>query len=513
MKIIKKLYYYLLMGIGITFLSGCDNISLDLEPSSTVTNASFWKTPEHFETFITGVHSRLRTHSFTLEQLGEFRADIHGEQSFTGTTIVYDRLHLNTLNSEETGISDFGGFYTNINQLNLFISKALPTNLLTAQNKNYFLGQAYGLRAFYYFHLLRSWGGVILVKDPSVTFDLANLSKPASTASEVMNFIKMDLDSSASHFANDYTFRNNDKVFWSKAATLMLKSEVYLWSARQNGGGAADAAIAKAALTEIQAKIPALGLLPNFQDVFAYSKKGNAEIIFAIRNKLNEYVFFGGSFDQFMPRLVNVTSNYDSINNKKFDATSVLIHNILTTGGGQFVAIKNSVFRQFSNADSRKLASIDGAYSLIGGNYVLQPGCWQNKFQGVFDLGLRVMVDDWPIYRYADLLLMLAEAKSILGEDPANEINLVRKRAFGTNYQASVHGYPKQSVDADINEALLKERLLEFICEGKRWYDLRRFGKSYVFKYTTAKQDYQLLWPIDKTTLTNNKELVQTPGY
>jgi hypothetical protein len=78
---------------------------------------------------------------------------------------------------------------------------------------------------------------------------------------------------------------------------------------------------------------------------------------------------------------------------------------------------------------------------------------------------------------------------------------------------AAIHGYPNKPGDSDINETLLKERLFEFICEGKRWYDLIRFGNSFVFKYTTAKQDYQLLWPIDKATLTKNKLLVQTPGY
>ena len=51
--------------------------------------------------------------------------------------------------------------------------------------------------------------------------------------------------------------------------------------------------------------------------------------------------------------------------------------------------------------------------------------------------------------------------------------------------------------------------------EGKRWYDLRRFGNEYVFEYTTADASYpqRLLWPIDKNTLTNNPALEQTPGY
>jgi starch-binding outer membrane protein, SusD/RagB family len=53
------------------------------------------------------------------------------------------------------------------------------------------------------------------------------------------------------------------------------------------------------------------------------------------------------------------------------------------------------------------------------------------------------------------------------------------------------------------------------VFEGKRWYDLVRLDPngSYVFEHTTATQAYQLLWPIDITSLTNNPDLVQTPGY
>jgi len=505
MKTMKKLYLVIFVITIIAFMEGCEDV-LNLSPVSSVTDVNYWKTPEQFETFITGVHSRLRTHAFTLEQLGEFRSDIYGE---TGDgSIVFERWHLNTLNAEYTGLSSFGGFYTNINQLNLFISKTLPTNLLPKKDKDYYLGQAYGMRAFYYFHLLRSWGDLVLHKDPSTSFDFDNLAKAASPVTEVMNFIKQDIDSSAYHFANDYSFKT--KVFWSKAATLMLQAEVYLWSARQIGGGNPDASKAKAALTEIQTNIPALGLLPNFKDVFAYANKENKEIIFTLRFKLNEYNFFGGNYTQFLRRWVSVSNYYDSIGNRKLNTTDDII---LTEGGGHYVSPHTYIWRQFSDVDSRKLESIRGAYKLESGQYVKTSGNWVSKYKGTFDLGLRVMVDDWPIYRYADLLLMLAEAKSLLGEDPASEINLVRTRAFGANYQEAVHGYPNQPVDADINEALLKERLFEFICEGKRWYDLRRFGKEYVFKYTTASEDYQLLWPIDKTTLTNNRSLVQNPGY
>lgn len=505
----KRSYLYILIAINSIFLGGCDNFSLDISPEDRVTDENYWKSVEQFETFATGIHHRLRTHAYNMFLLGDLRSDIFGDTPFAGeATQGIERLWLNSLNSENPGISNYAGFYTNINQINLFISKLKSSNLLQAKDNNYFLGQAYGLRALYYFHLHRSWGNVIITTEPSITFDIANLSKSASEASEVLNFIKADIDSSLQRFSDDYSFRFNDKGFWSKAASLMLKSEVYLWSSKQSGGGIADATAAKAAIIDIQTNLPSLGLMLSFKDVFAYGQKGNKEIIFAMRFKNNEFNMFDNSLvNNFLPQNSYLGNYYDSLANARINKT------IENYSGLLRAPIKKTTFWRFSNLDTRKLVSIKGAYNLTGANYVLA-GCYLYKYQGVDDgTGTRKMADDYPVYRYADLLLMLAEAKSILGEDPTTEINLVRQRAFGSNYQASVLGYPNQPGDNDINEVLLKERFFEFIGEGKRWYDLRRFGKQYVFKYTMASQDYQLLWPVDKTTLTNNKALTQTHGY
>ena len=139
-------------------------------------------------------------------------------------------------------------------------------------------------------------------------------------------------------------------------------------------------------------------------------------------------------------------------------------------------------------------------------------GVYPHKYWGVMNGSTRVRCDDYPIYRYSDLLLMLAEAKVLLGEDPATEINRVRRRAFGDAYDASTVGFPNQEVDKRPADAVLQERLFEFMLEGKRWYDLRRFGDSYVLDYTPA-EPARLLWPINQGALTNNPLLKQTVGY
>ena len=131
--------------------------------------------------------------------------------------------------------------YKVINQINLMIAKTKETTVLSEAGKNYYLGEAYGMRAYLYFHLLRSWGDVILYLDYTngASLDLSNLSKAASPAEEVMKQIKEDITASEKGFGSDYSFKYG-RYYWSMAATQMLKGEVYLWSGRQMGGGTAD---------------------------------------------------------------------------------------------------------------------------------------------------------------------------------------------------------------------------------------------------------------------------------
>src|SRR5690606_8646688 len=115
------------------------------------------------------------------------------------------------------------------NQINLLINKMETTEQIAESVRANYLGIAHGLRAFYYFQLLRSWGDVIIQTDPTTSIDIADLAKPASSQQEVMNLIKADIDLSEAHFGDNYSFQNR-KAYWSKAATLMLKAEVYLWT-------------------------------------------------------------------------------------------------------------------------------------------------------------------------------------------------------------------------------------------------------------------------------------------
>ena len=114
---------------------------LDLAPISSVGEGNFWQTGDQVEAFVSGLHSRFRSHVQRFLYLGEMRADIHGtdpgtNSAFTGeSTAGNERLWQNTLNLDAPGVAGYGGFYSNINQLNLLISKVKTSTVVTTANR------------------------------------------------------------------------------------------------------------------------------------------------------------------------------------------------------------------------------------------------------------------------------------------------------------------------------------------------------------------------------------------
>lgn len=514
----------LLAGISLLLFTRCD--SLDIEPISSIGGMSYWKTPDHFSTFNVGTHGLLREKSFNFYLLGEPRADIFGDDPIGGEASQgMERLPFNTINKENVGISNYADMYKNINQLNLMIARTKETAVLPEATKNYYLGEAYAMRAYHYFHLLRSWGDVILYLDYTEgrNIDLSNIKKPVSPATAVMEQIKKDIGDSEKAFGEDYSFKLG-RHYWSMAATQMLKGEVYLWTGSRMGGGNADYIIAKQAFLNV--KKADVALVGNFKDVFSYTNKKNKEMIFTIHNGKDEYTLWNGEYgSKLIPAQDKMTKVYCDKKGKSFVGTPYAQLN----GQTRLQIQKDFYWKSFRQEDTRRDASLLAVYTLKEGkpNYF---GPVAYKFQGTMLDGdsQRSFLDDFPLYRYADCLLQLAMVKALLGESPAAEINAVRERAYGKAYfeaNKDKVAYPNDNDaefytdnkwmkpdDAGAVEAVLKERLREFLFEGKRWYDIRVLGWQYVHQYSMAEES-KLLWPIDSNTLTNNDALKQTPGY
>ena len=195
--------------LGMTLLSApiytsCD---LDLAPIDYYGSKNYWNTVSQVETFMNGMHTYLRSTNFSRQfVLGEARGGTSKSgTSSLNTSMNYDRIKENNLDKDNTGITNWNGLYSYIFDCNLLI-QSVEGSALQESNKseiNYFLGQAYGIRALYYFTLYRTFGGVPLIDRVKVLdgqVSAQDLYTARSTPKEVMDFIKSDLTLIPQHF-------------------------------------------------------------------------------------------------------------------------------------------------------------------------------------------------------------------------------------------------------------------------------------------------------------------------
>lgn len=455
-----------------------------------------------------GLHATMRERHMEFHHMGELRSDLYGGSN--GLEREPDEsipLIYNDIRTDNAPYENWASFYSDLHRINDAIKNIPCIDFASKNEKNYLIGQAYGMRAYYYYTMLRTWGGVPIITEPTESVDFSNLKKPRGTKQEVMDLIKSDLKASLEAFGDNESFQNGSRRRWSRAATLMLKADVYIWSGTHHQGGAADYQEAKAALGKIVGNSN-FGLLSDFSSVFKYNNKNNKEIIFAFHFESDQAT---NGMGRFQAKQAHISGYYD-YNGVKFGTTLAL------TGSSGYHPSEDAnlgvLFEDYP-LDKRADATWIRVYKAPGHNASDLVAAVGNKFMGNVVGGLRVMVDDKPVYRYAYALLLLSEAKNLLGEDPSNEINLLRKRAYGANFNPSIHTYVNQSKHLN-TEAILKEGLKEMGMEGFRWWDLRRAGDAYVFehnKYLNPGDEYKLLLPITREMIGRNPALEQTPGY
>ena len=445
-----KRSFYILLACMFSLASCKKNI--ELYPLSNVTTATFYKNTTDIQTALIGCYNGLQKPLLEEWKMSELRSD-NAIMGNPASKSVPNRdlsdLDLFLPNTSHQGIYNFWiSTYANIRNVNLIlnslnvnysqssasISAETTTVLIADKDKKELSAEAAFIRAYHYFNLVRQFGGVFLVHEPMSPFDAIAMNR--ETVDGIYKLIVADLN---------YAIANGVSLKYASipAATL---GRVNSWTAK--------AMLAKVYLTlnRKAEAIPLLndviansgyGLVATYGDVFSISNEMNREILFAIRYKAGG-IGLGSSFpNAFAPEL---------------SGTAVIIGD-----GGGFNTPSADLNLAYAATDLRKGVSI-GEY---GNTKVLYPKKMISPVSIVNDAE-----NDWIVLRYADVLLMLAEAQ---GNSPASLalINQTRKRAGLVDLlPASVNTV------ALFEKELANERKFEFAFENIRWYDMVRYNKT-----------------------------------
>lgn len=489
---------YIILFIAVAILGSCD---LDMKPESVLTYNGFWDTEEAARAAHTGIYASYRSYQGTLWQMGELRSDIWGGNTIESPAGI--ELINNNISSSIVHFSNWANFYGLMHFINDFLLNAPQVPFTNEDDKNQMLGQIYGIRAQLYYTMVQAWGDVPITTEPLVEVDLEELKKPRSPKSEVMQQIKDDIAKSLEYFGSNNNLWDGSNIYWSKAATLALKGDVYLWSGKVLGGGNSDFTEAKSALGQITGFE-----LVDYSNLWGQGNENNNEFIFAFDYQQDQA---GNSSGSFTGRAVDFVSLFDDEGNSMAD---------FVVNGASRYGPTDKILTKLDDLNDQRRGNFIRMYNNGDGHIPYQPGSGSykgavlTKFLGIIgDDGLRKNYNNIPLYRYADVLLLLAEAKNHLDEDPSVEINAVRARAYGDNFAGNE--YTNGSKEENTT-AILEERLKEFVGEGKRWWDLVRAGDGIVFdevETLSADEAYKIYYSISQDMLANDSELVQTEGY
>jgi hypothetical protein len=500
--------------------SSCKKI-IDVYPASNLYEQAYYTNVNEINNALTGCYNGMQKPLFHEWSVTELR----GDNSIMGnpTSGSADNRELSDLDifmpsTSHEGIYNYWlNSYYNVYNVNKVLSSVgvnyhsstgelsydsitIPVSLADRKRIS---AEASFIRAYHYFNLVRLYGGVFLIDRPVTPAEAKQINR--SSVEAIYKLIVADLQNAISN-GSDAPFNailsNNlgRANAWSAKAML---AKVYLTLNRKS-----DAAIL---LQDIIAN-SRYALQANYSDVFSTTNEMNSEILFAIRYKSGK-VGLGSPFSNlFAPN----SSGMAIVNGDGQGYNYPALEIMKPTQGGY---------------DS----TVDKRYGFNIGKYVTKLYVKKYISNLVYEDDAE---NDWPVIRYADVLLMLAEANGN-STSSVDLINQVRTRSGQSALSAS-----SVATDAQFESALSTERRLEFAFENQRWFDVLRFGTTlttinaidvmknhFANMYTVHYDSYpqpltlsqiqnlitadHLLLPIPQREIDNNTIITipQNPGY
>lgn len=473
-----------LLAVVLFTLCSCDK-ALEVKTISSITNASYWNNPGDLSGYLTGIYTKLRNNANTTYYL-EDRGDSYSIGLEAGVTNAW-RQNLNN-----TTAPNWVNFYNLIHHCNLLLKYGSDIEFAIPEDKNRIFAETYFVRAFTYFTLVKSWGDVPLVLQPTESGDRP---MPARTpAADVMSQIIEDVNKAIELFPEN-GFINKSLV--SKPACYALKANALVWKAKVLNGNETDLTAALKSIDTLETA-PGLGLESDFANIFSTANRNGKEIIFSLHFERDEKSGMYGKGLKPRDIFVQTAKNKNDLPYARSGARS----------NYQPSPTIMSLFNE-NPSDQRKDASVIAAIDKSGDTI----GIFGNKFRGTKFEDDRQFDNDIVVYRLGGLILLKAEILAALNRIPeaVTALNKIRKRAHIGDYSGAMD---KPAVE----KAILKERFKELWNEKKRWSDLVRFHKEgiidlYKMIPNLAGKDVPLYFPIPQTQIDINNKLKQTEGY
>lgn len=350
--------------------------------------------------------------------------------------------------------------------------------------KNRILSEAYYLRAYFYFDLVRLFGDVPLSIDP--TLNVGNVNVAREDMGLIYDQIIEDLKNAENHLplANSMDAETGRAT---KGAASTLLAKVYLTLERwEDAANKAEEVVNSGAYQ----------LFEDYADAFNVENKNGKEHIFSIQF---ERTIISSNFHAwFLPRYRGIQANTEEF--------GAILPNI-------------EFYNTYGDEDYRKTVNFYTSYPAADGSGTVEfePHIFKYFDPSVDLVGGSSM--NYPKIRFAETLLILAEAENELNGPTSKAlgaINSVRERAKLPNLENSVGYLPTKEF---FRNSVLRERSWELAYEGKRYFDMLRTNTSIdgeLIGYDSGTgifKPFNVLFPIPQREIDNNTELVQNNGY
>lgn len=470
-----------LLAICLLSIISCD--LLDRPVYNNLEKSDLYKTESDIQLAVNGVYGTLASlfasNYVSLTELPSDNASTVGENT---DRALIDKFSYSPVNGLfEAAWQSSYRCISNANQ----VIYAIPDVAFKNESlKNQYLGETLFIRALSYFNLVRWFGAVPYIDAPITIEESMNITR---TDAEVIynELIIPDLQQAIELLPKSYSGENIGRATSYAAATLLGKVYLTLHDYEK-------------AVTVLKDVIDSkkYSLLPAFADIFDPNNANHAESIFEIQF---EKGYTGGSNWSCGAHNNNLSQEFG-----------------VSTGGNTLPT--SDIINALDASSARYKATI--GLSKSGSIRYIKKHYMELSIQNHSD-------DNWPLLRYADVLLMYAEALNELTEAPSEEaiafVNQVRRRAYAAS--DSSHDLSEaETIDQNtFREVIWLERRLELAFEGHRWFDLLRTGqymKVMNEHFATwnnglyVVEDYNRLFPVPQREIDVNPNLApNNQGY